>query len=133
MADFTPQSRLGQVFNTSAATANQVALTVPTSSNKSYRIEARVTNLATDNYDESDTYGIVGLFLNDNGTLAQVGSTQNLHTAIETVGGRDVNFNVSGTNVQLRVSPADTTPLTWLCDVIVQEISKYQANSGWQD
>lgn len=133
MADYTPQSRLGQVFNTSAATANQVALTVPTSTDKLYAIYANVMAVATDNFDEGQLYGIVGLFLNDGGTLAQIGATTDVHAAIESVGGRDINFNVSGTSVQLRVTPADATPLTWLCEVRVQELSKYQANSGWQD
>jgi len=133
MADFTPQRRVGQVFNTSAATANQVALTVPTSRDKAYLIKATVTSLATDNFDETDAYGIVGLFKNDGGTLAQVGATGALFTAIETIAGRDVNFNVSGSDVQLRVTPADATPLSWLCDVTVQEVSKYAANSGWVD
>ena len=131
MADYNIKERDGSVLNTTAATANQVAVTIPTETDTLYLVEAVITAVATDNFDEGQAYGIVGLFKNDGGTLSQIGSTGTLFTAIESVGGRDVNFNATGTDIQVRVSPADTTPLTWLCDIKVRTLTAYEANSGW--
>jgi hypothetical protein len=117
----TPGStRFGVAFNTSAATADQVAATLnlATPEDATTTVTAVITAVATDNGDEGQSYGIVGTFLNDGGTVAQVGSTTALWTH-ETVGGRSVDFNLSTSTLQIRVSPSDATPLTWMvsCDV----------------
>lgn len=124
-------TRYGVAFNTTAATANQVAATIPLNrNNTAYVVTARIVSLATDEFDEADSYGRVGTFLNDGGTVSQVGSTTSLWTH-ETVAGRDVNFNVNGTNLEVRVSPADTTPLTWLIQVDVTVNQQWIANMGF--
>lgn len=132
--DYANGTRKGSVFNTTAATANQVAVTIPTDEigdDTLIRLEAKITAVATDNYDEGQYYWLVGLFKRDGGTLAQIGSTASVITAIESVGGRDANFNVSGDDIQIRVSPADTTPLTWKIDTVVDVTVGYSANSGY--
>jgi len=134
MADYTITKRPGNVFNTTAATANQVAATIPTDEigdDLAFSVEAEIRAVSTDNFDEAQLYRIQGLFLRDGATLAQVGSTSNVITAIESVAGRDVNFNVSGDDIQVRVSPDDTTPLTWSIDLSVKVVSAYDANAGW--
>jgi hypothetical protein len=129
----TPGStRFGVAFNTSAATANQVAATLNLAApeNATTTVQAVIMAVATDNGDEGQSYGIVGTFLNDGGTVAQVGSTTALWTH-ETVGGRSVDFNLDGTTLQIRVSPADTTPLTWLVSCDVSICQAWIANMGF--
>jgi hypothetical protein len=124
-------TRYGVAFNTTASTANQVAATFPCNRNDTlYTLYAIVLAVATDNFDEGQSYGRVGTFLNDGGTVTQVGSTTSLWTH-ETVGGRDVDFNVDTPTVQLRVSPDDTTPLTWLIQAEVTVCQKWTANMGF--
>lgn len=132
--DYANGTRKGSVWNTDTATANQVAVTIPTDEigdDTLIRLEAKITAVATDNYDEGQYYWLVGLFKRDGGTLAQIGATASVITAIESVGGRDANFNVSGDDIQIRVSPADTTPLTWKIDTVVDVTVGYSANSGY--
>lgn len=131
--DYANGTRKGSVFNTTAATANQVAVTIPTDEigdDTLIRLEAKITAVATDNYDEGQYYWLVGLFKRDGGTLAQIGATASVITAIESVS-RGANFNVSSDDIQIRVSPADTTPLTWKIDTVVDVTVGYSANSGY--
>lgn len=128
---YAPKRRPGSILNTTAATANQVAVVIPTDDDVVYTVEAKIWAVSTDNFDEGQFYWIVGLFKNDGGTLSQIGSTQSVITALESVAGRDVDFNVSNENIQVRVSPADTTPLTWMVDVDIVRVTDYNAKSGW--
>ena len=133
MADYKVTKRPGNIFNTTAATASQVAATIPSDElgdDIAFEVYARVRAVATDNFDEAQLYHRVGLFLRDGSTLSQIGSTTSLVT-IESVGGRDVAFNVNGNDVEVQVSPADTTPLTWSIDLDVRLVTEYDANSGW--
>ena len=132
MASYNAKHR-GTVFNTTAADASQEALLIPTQENSVVRVDVEVTCCATDDYDEGGTYQVVGYFRNAAGTLTQVGATTAVHAAIEDVGGRDVALAVSGTDVSIDISPADTTPLTWVINADVTEVTKYAANSGWLD
>jgi hypothetical protein len=132
MAIYSVTNR-GTVFNTTAATASQEALLIPTQTDSVIRVKVEITSCATDDYDEGDTYEIVGLFKNDGGTLSLIGSVTAVHTAIETTGGRDVTLAVSGTDISVDISPSDTTPLTWVINPTVTVVTKYAANSGWVD
>ena len=134
MADYKVTMRPGNVFNTSANTANQVAATIPTDEigdNVAFSVTAHVRAVATDDFDEAFDHAAVGTFLREGATLTQVGSTRSLYTANDTNGSRSFNFNVDGDDIQVRVVPNDATPLTWSIDLDVNVMSAYEANSGW--
>lgn len=63
---------------------------------------------------DAATYERVSTFVNNAGTVTQIGTTSSLHTA-EATAGWDVTTNISGTNVQLRGTGAAATNIRWEC------------------
>ena len=81
--DYTVNTRPGNIFNTTAATADQVAVNIPSDElgdNVAFSVRVSILAIATDDYDEAQNYVIEGLFLRDGSTLSQVGSTAALVT-----------------------------------------------------
>jgi len=121
--------RDGSILNTSAATANQVITTTTTVDDQAYAIVARVYGVSTDNFDEAFFYEMKACFLNDGGTLAQVGATATT-VNIETVNATP-SLAATGSNIEVRITPADSTPITWRADIEIQAIQQYIANGGY--
>lgn len=125
------QNLHGVPVNTTDATVT-VAATVATITDRAYLVTAKVLATETTDHDEVASYGRVGTFKNDGGTLTQVGSTTSLWTHEDTAGW-DVDFNVSGTSIRLRVTGAAATNISWLADLDVKELGVFYANSGFGD
>lgn len=69
-------------------------------------------------------YGIMGLFYRQGGGLAtQQGTTQTLHTAIETNAGLDATYAVSGNNLLLQVTGLAATTINWTATCNYQGVS----------
>lgn len=75
-----------------------------------WTMNARNVSVVTD----AATYERVSTFVNNAGTVTQIGTTSSLHTA-EATAGWDVSTNISGANVQLRGSGAAATNIRWEC------------------
>lgn len=56
---------------------------------------------------------ILGYFANIAGTLSQLGSTYDLHTALESDAAYNVDFNISSQNIQVRVTGKAGDSLVW--------------------
>lgn len=122
-------SRAGVYTNTTDATVTTAAV-FSTVNNRGYKIVAKVTGIATDDFDEVGSYMLAATFKNDAGTLTQVGSTRSLHTADESVGGWDATIDASGTDIRVRVTGASATPISWLVEADVTEVGSWIANQG---
>ena len=120
-APTAPARRTGVILNTTDATET-VAVTFPTKIDTSYHVMARIVAVETVDHDEMAAYTIVGGFKNDGGTLTQVGSTAALVT-IESTSAWAVAFGVSGTTIQIKVTGAALTVMTWRVDTYVLEVS----------
>ncbi len=103
--------QVGDVNTANAATTT--VATITTESDTSYTVYAKVTGTETVDHDETGSYIRVGSFKNDGGVLTQIGSTTALHTAEDTVAW-NVVFEVSGTNILLRVIGAAATDINWV-------------------
>lgn len=121
----------GVPVNTTDATQT-VAATVSTDTDRLYVLTAIIGAVDTGDYNEGASYGRVATFKNDGGTVTQIGSTTSLWTHEDTAGW-DVDFNISGTTIRVRVTGAAATNITWLVDVDVKELGAYVANSGFGD
>jgi hypothetical protein len=125
--DFTQRS--GNILNTTAATANQVITTTATVEDQGYAVIARIYGVSTDNFDEGFFYELKGFFLNDGGTLAIVGAvaqTVNIESAAATP-----TMVATAGNIEVRITPADTTPITWRADLEIQAVQQYIPNGGY--
>jgi len=118
----------GVGLNTTDATQT-VAATIPTFTDRAYLVTAKVLATETVDHDEVGSYVMVGLFKNDGGTLTQVGSTTDL-SVIESTAGWAVAFAVSGTDIQIKVTGAAATVMSWLVDAEVKNLGSYLANGA---
>lgn len=118
----------GVGLNTTDATQT-VAATIATDSDSAYQVIARVLATETTDHDEIASYVLVAAFKNDGGTLTQVGATTAVST-IESTGGWAVDFDVDGTDIQIKVTGAGSTNISWLVDADVKELSLYIPNGG---
>lgn len=106
-----------------------IAATIGTLNNRAYLVEAHVLAVNTTDNTQAASYVLVGLFNNNGGTLAQVGSTTNVST-IESNAAWDVAFAVSGTDIQIKVTGAAGTNISWLVDADIKNLGAVLANSG---
>lgn len=120
-APTAPGQSTGVKLNTTDATET-VAATFQTKTDTAYYIRARIVAVETVDHDEIGVYDIIGGFKNDGGTLTQVGSTAAVAT-IESTSAWAVAFAVSGTVVQVKVTGAALTVMTWRVDMYVLEVS----------
>jgi hypothetical protein len=121
-------STRGVYVNTTDATQTTAA-TFSTKTNKAYGVVAKITATETADFDEQAFYIRTGLFKNDGGTLALVGSV-GTPTTIESTAGWDVTLDASGTDIRVRVTGAASTVATWMVELEVSECGKYVAESG---
>lgn len=120
--------RAGVYTNTTDATETTGA-TFTTVSDRAYGVVAKVTATETVDYDEQAFYIRAGLFKNDGGTLALVGSVATPVT-VESTAGWDCTLDASGSDIRVRVTGASSTAITWLVQLEVTEVGKWIANQG---
>ena len=128
--DFTQRS--GNILNTTAATANQVITTTATVEDQGYAVIARIYGVSTDNFDEGFFYELKGFFLNDGGTLAIVGAvaaTVNIESG--PAAAATPTMVATAGNIEVRITPANTTPITWRADLEIQAVQQYIPNGGY--
>lgn len=118
----------GVGINTTDATET-VAATIATKTDRAYHVLAQILATETDDHDEIASYIIAGTFKNDGGTLTQVGSTGEVYTA-ESTGSWAVAFAVSGTDIQIKVTGAASTNISWLVDADIKNLGQFLANGG---
>lgn len=94
----------------SVTAATHVVAQFQTETDMGYHIVFDVVCIANDNYDETNSYRLIGTFQNDGGTLTQVGSTTTDHSA-EGHAGITPSLGVSGTVVQVKMATDDTSPI----------------------
>lgn len=124
----------GVGFNTTAAldpdtSAPWIAATIQTFPDRVYQVLAKILAVETEDHDEAASYILVGVFLNDGGTLSQVGSTTDVST-IESTGGWAVAFDVDGDEIQIIVTGAASTNIAWLIDAEIKNLGGYSANGS---
>lgn len=95
---------------TTAQTAEPICY-FTTRTDMGYLVIAEVVAVATDNYDEVNSYIFAGTFKNDGGTLTQVSTTTDIHGK-EGHAGWDADFAVSSPDVRVVFTTDDTTPVT---------------------
>jgi hypothetical protein len=117
---------VGQITTDATQT---VAATIATFTDRAYQVIAKVLATETTDHDEIASYLLVAAFKNDGGTLTQVGSTTNLST-LESTGGWAVDFAVSGTTIQILVTGAADTSISWLVDAEIKNLGQVMASSG---
>lgn len=100
-----------------------VAATIATATDTAYQVILKVLATETTDHDEIASYVLIGAFKNDGGTLTQVGSTTDVST-IESTGGWGVVFAVSGTDIQVKVTGAADTAVSWLVDGEVKNLTQ---------
>ena len=125
--DFTQRS--GNILNTTTATTNQVITTTATVDDQGNAVIARIYGISTDSFDEGFFYELKGFFLNDGGTLAIVGAvveTVNIDSVAATP-----SMVATGGNIEVRISPLNTTPITWRADLEIQAVQQYIPNGGY--
>jgi len=98
----------GVTYKSITAAAHVVAQ-FQTQTDMGYHIVVDMIAVSVDNYDEVNSYRLIGTFKNDGGTLTQVGSTTTDHSA-EGHAGHTPALAVSGTVVQVKLTTDDTTP-----------------------
>ena len=118
----------GVYVNTTGATQTTAA-TFTTKSNKAYGVVAKITATETTDFDEQAFYIRTGLFKNDGGTLALVGSV-GTPTTIEATAGWDVTLDADGDDIRVRVTGAASTNISWKVELEVSEAGKYVAEFG---
>lgn len=118
---------VGARLNTTDTTQTAI-VTVPTATDQATHVTAKITCVRTDTYAAACAYIIQGLFLNDGGTLAIVGSVQAVTTAIESaaLSACSVTMDASGTNVRVLVTGIAAN-LTWSAEVDATQITSWPA------
>lgn len=135
MPDYTASTDINQHANTRGVYTNTtdgtatVAATFTTRDDHAYGVTARITATETTDFDEQAFYIRYALFKNDGGTLALVGSITTTST-IESTAGWDVTLVASGDDIQVKVTGAASTNITWLVQMDVIEVGKYVAAYG---
>lgn len=128
-----PNDRKGAIRRTNDAT-QVVALNVPTIDNSVYFVDAVILAIKTSDHSTAGTFWRQGSFLNDDGTLAQIGSTRTVATDNNTLGGASaVAFTVSGENIQVLVTGVASTALTWVVSLTVRQVEPSMEGVGWLD
>lgn len=108
---WTSVNNQGVTFTFSDAQPAEPVVKFTTRTDMGYLITAKVVAVATDNYDEVNSYIFAGTFENDGGTLTQTSTTTSIHSK-EGHAGWACDFAVSGTDVQVVFTTDDTTPVT---------------------
>ena len=92
--------------------------TIPTQTNHSYLVVARV--IVTDG---STTAGYIraATFENNAGTLGQVGATTSIATHEDIAAPMDVVFDTSGTDIRVRITGDPGRSLVWQIDLEVRQ------------
>lgn len=98
------------IFLTTTDGTATAGFTFQTQTNVSYNIEVHA--IATDGSNTAG-YKRIATFENNNGTLAQVGSTSSPHTAEDLANPGDVVFSVSGTVITLSVTGDPGRSMRW--------------------
>ena len=88
------------------------ASTLATQSDRTYHVTTYVVATETTDHDESASYVIHGTFKNDGGTLTAIGTTSQTHIAEDTTSW-DASYDVSGTDIRVRVTGAASTNIRW--------------------
>ena len=111
-----PNSVLTQARVATTDATVTTLLTIATASNTTYLVRAfvaaRRTGGASGTASDSAGYTFVGTFKNASGTLTQVGTTTAVHTA-EDQAAWNATFDVSGTDIRIRVTGAANNDITW--------------------
>lgn len=113
----------GARLNTTDTTQTAI-VTIPTESNTANHVTVKITAVRTDTYAAAAAYLLQGLFLNDGGTLAIVGSVQAVTTAIESaaLSSCSATLDASGTNIRVLVTGI-AADITWAAEVDNQSIT----------
>lgn len=106
-----------------------VAATIPTFTDRAYHVHATIVATETDDHDEVASYEIAATFKNDGGTVTQVGSTGEIYAG-ESTGGWAVAFAVDGTNIQIKVTGAAATNVSWLVDAEIKNLGQVMGSGG---
>jgi len=113
-------TRDGVLWQTADATP-VVAVNFPTRANKVYWVELKVVAAYSDT-SAGATYWLAGAFrTNSAGTLAQIGSTASVITAIEDTGGMACTMAASSTNIAVTVTGVAATDIQWLISSDIKE------------
>lgn len=117
---FNVATRDGVLFRTTDATPT-VAVNFPTKPSKAYWVELKVLAGYSDQ-SKGAVYFLVAAFrTNSAGTLAQIGSTQSVITAIEDTAGMDCTVAASSTNIAVTVTGVAATNIQWLLNSDIKE------------
>lgn len=117
----TVATRHGVLFRTADATP-VVAVNFPTRKSRAYWVEVKVIATYSDT-SKAAAYWLMGLFRTDSaGTLAQVGSTASVITAIEDTAGMACTMAASSTNVALTVTGVAATDIQWMISSDIKEV-----------
>lgn len=99
--------------------------TIATTTNTTIQIKAEVIGRRTGGTGgtagDGAGYFIVGTFKNIGGTVTQIGTTTNLHTA-EDQAGWDCVFTISGTNILVQITGATNNQVVWHCHADYKQV-----------
>lgn len=87
------------------------AMTLATQSDRAYHVTTYVTAVGDDNA-EAASYVLHGTFNNNAGTLSAIGATSQVHIA-ESDADWDASYDVSGTDIRVRVTGVAATNIRW--------------------
>lgn len=124
-----PQLRVYQVrVTTTDATATTIYQHVNPASNTTritvYAV-CRRTGGSSGTAEDGGAFTYVGVFKNVAGTATQIGATTSMHADIESVdygAGNAIEFNETGSAIQVQVKGATTTNLTWIADIFIEDV-----------
>lgn len=132
MPSIKPQGAVqGVYFNTTNATPG-IAAYFPTRNDAAYEGHFRITAFRTDGTAGVASYWRRAVFVNDGGTLTQVGSTQTIGTDVESaaLAGADVAVAGSGENINVTVTGVAAINMTWNVSAEVQQIGQWADDGG---
>lgn len=118
-APTAPAQRYGVKVQTTDATVTTVA-TLATQTDKSYIVTATVV-CKQPSGSKSAGYIRAGTFINNAGSLSQVGATTAIATH-ETDAAWDCELFVTGTTIGCRVTGAAAVTIDWLANLLVQQV-----------
>jgi len=113
-----------QAVSVTTADATVTTLrTISTEPDSAFHVTAYVCGHETTDSDETASYVIHGTFQNDGGTLTQIGSTTDAHTA-EVTAAWACGFNANNTSdeIEVQVTGAAATNIQWAGHVVVVEV-----------
>ena len=118
----------GVGFNTTDGT-QAVAASISTYTDGVFQVIAKILAVCTSDRSKGASYVLIAAFKNNGGTLAAIGSTT-VVSALETDAGWDADLELSGTDIQIKVTGASSTDISWLVDAEIKNLSAYYANGG---